>query len=195
ARLCGYLSGWGKEHLVPEQVAALDALVKIGGRDAGEAVVAGILQRVFIGPTLGSAVAAAAALAAIVPEKTLLGLLRHDDPHLRVNACRCVRGSASVVALLIDLLDDLHPAVATAAACALGRIGRIEARLHLTRLLDEDATPDIICALAIIADRDDLIQLGRLAQRTPTLVGSVLDALDSSDHPYAAVIAATLQDG
>jgi hypothetical protein len=193
ARLCLRFSGWGKDALVPEQVAALSALTRIGGRAAGDVVVAGIVQSVFIGPTLGPAVAAAAALDAVLPEKTLLRLLRHGDPHLRANACRCVRASPPVTAVLIELLDDLHPAAVQAAACALGRAGRFEARPHLTRLLREEPTPEIIEALALIADKDDIIQLGRLAQRVPVLAPSVLDALESSDHPHAATIASMLQ--
>jgi HEAT repeats len=192
-RLCRRFSGWGKDALVPEQVAALDALTRIGGRSAGEVVVTGIVQSVFIGPTLGPAVVAAAALDTVLPEKTLLRLLRHGDPHLRANACRCVRASPPVTAVLIELLDDLHPAVVAAAACALGRTGRIEGRPHLTRILHEEPTPEIIEALVPIADKDDIIQLGRLAQRVPVLAPRVLNALETSDHPHAAAIASMLQ--
>jgi hypothetical protein len=39
---------------------------------------------------------------------------------------------------MIDLLDDLNQAVARSAACALGQMGRIEARPMLASLLREE---------------------------------------------------------
>ena len=193
ARLCGRFAGWGLGAAVPEQVAALDALSRIGTRGAAASVAEGIARAVFVGPTLGHAVAAAAALEAKLPEDIVLTLLRHDDPRLRANASCCARASPAVLGLLIDLLGDLHPAVHSAAACALGRLGRVEARPLLTRLLHEAPTPEIVWALAGLADEACFILLGRLAQRNPALTGAVIDALEASDHPRAAAIAATLQ--
>jgi HEAT repeat protein len=194
ARLCRRFAAWGGDALVPEQVAALEALARIGGREAASAVAEGIARAVFTGPTLRSAAAAAAALDAVLPEESLLALLRHDDPPVREHACRCARLSSGVTAALVELLDDLHPPVRRAAACALGRIGRIEAKPVLLRLLQESPNPEIIAALAVIADPDCLILLGRLARRVPVLTGAVIDALEASDHPQAAALAAALQD-
>ncbi len=63
----------------------------------------------------------------------------------------------------------------------------------LRRLLDSEPTPEIIGALGIIADEDCLILLRRMAERVPGLADCVLDALEASDHPRAAALAATLQ--
>jgi HEAT repeats len=193
ARLCRRFAGWGSDAAVPEQLAALGALTRIGGRAAAAIVAAGIVKAEFVGPTLAAAVAAAATLDATLPDDTILGLLRHDDRQLRADACHCVRASPAIIAALIELLDDLHPAVVRAAAIALGRLGRIEARPPLTRLLDEEPAPDIIGAFGGIADEAGLILLGRLAQRIPALAGAVLDTLEDVDHPLAASIAAALQ--
>jgi hypothetical protein len=194
AGLCRRFAGWGVDALVPEQVAALEALTRIGGRAAASVIAEGIVRAAFIGPTLGSALAAAAALDAVLPEEKILGLLRHDDPLLRENACRCTRLSPTVTAALVELLDDLHPPVSQAAACALGRLGRVEAKPALLHLLHESPNAEIVAAIVVIADLDCLILLGRLAQRVPVLTGAVIDALESSDHPRAAGIAATLQE-
>lgn len=192
SRLCRRFAGWGGG-AVPEQIAALAALVRIGGRSAAAIVAEGIVKAEFAGRTLAAAVNAAAILEAMLPEETISRLLRHDDPQLRADACRCARASPAVIAALIDLLDDLHPAVAASAAIALGRLGRIEGRPLLRRLLEEAPAPDIIGAFGRIADEAGLILLGRLAQRIPGLAGAVLDTLEELDHPRAAAIAAALQ--
>jgi hypothetical protein len=192
-RLCRRFAGWGRDAAVPEQVAALSALTRIGSRAAAAIVTEGIVKAEFAGPTLAAAVAAAAELDARLPEDSILRLLRHDDPRLRADTCRSAGASPSVIAALIDLLDDLHSTVATSAPIALGRLGRIEARPLLTRLLDEAPAPDIIGAFGGIADEAGLILLGRLAQRIPSLAGAVLDTLEDLDHPRAAAIAAALQ--
>jgi hypothetical protein len=192
-RLCRRFAGWGTAALVPEQVAALHALTQIGGRSAATAVADGIVRGEFIGATLGVAVAAAAALGAVLPEAVVLRLLRHDDPRLRADACRCVRPSPAMMEMLDELLGDLHPEVQVAAACALGMLGRAEARPILARLLQDEPTPEIVAAFAIVADHDGLVQLQRLARCVPALAEAVVDALDACDHPRAAAVSATLQ--
>ncbi len=83
-----------------------------------------------------------------------MALLRHAEPAIRAQACRCVPPHPSVVAILVDLLGDLHPTVATAAACALGHFGHREARPILGQLLREEPTADVISAVVAIADAD-----------------------------------------
>ena len=95
--------------------------------------------------------------------------------------------------LLVDLLDDLHEIVAVAAACALGRAGRIEAQPRLARLLRDDPTADVIDAVSPVADDDCIVQLGRIARTNPVLSGAAVDALDAMDNPRAQAIAATVR--
>jgi hypothetical protein len=193
ALLCRRFVGWGSAAPVAQQVAALAAMVEIGGAPAAGAVATGIARAEFIGATLVEAVSAAAALDAALPEETLLGFLRQDDAKLREAACRCARLTPEIVAGLIELLDDLHPAVMREAACALGRLGRAEGRATLRRLLENEPSPAIVAALGRIADEDCLVLLARLARRVPALADAVIDALEASEHPRAAALLESLQ--
>lgn len=55
--LCQRFAGFGLNRRIPEQEAALDALVMIGGRDARKSVTKMILKGAVQGPSLGTAVA------------------------------------------------------------------------------------------------------------------------------------------
>jgi hypothetical protein len=186
--LCQRFRGFGLEHVVPEQVAALTALAALGGRDAAAAVARIIAHAVVQGPGLASAVSTAAELRASLPADTVTVLLRHAEPTIRADACRCARSQPRVISLLVDLLDDLHGAVASAAACALGHMGRIEARPLLLRLLREDPTEAVIAATVGIADADGIVQLGRIARTRSDLAEAAIDALKDIDDPRSAAI-------
>src|SRR6202048_84980 len=106
--LCRRFAGFGADRIVPEQAAALDALVMISGSDAAQTLVRLIAKRIVQGPCLQQAVALAARVGAKFPLGTIVELLRHDDPQVRADACRCARAWPEAVSLLRDLLDDLH---------------------------------------------------------------------------------------
>jgi hypothetical protein len=186
ARLCRRFSGFGGDCAVPEQVAALEALAMIGGREAAHAVARLITKSAVQGPALKIAVAAAAQLRSDLPPEVVLAVLRHADPEVRVSACRCVRMWPRVVPLLLDLLDDSHGEVRVAAACALGRLGRREALPALTGYLERAPSPDVIEAVTAIADEDCVVLLARLARTMPDLADTALEALEMIDHPRAA---------
>lgn len=190
--LCRRFKGFGLHHPVPEQVAAVTGLAACGGRDAAAAVARMIVDGVVQGPGLASAVAAAAELRVRLPAETMKVLLRHAEPAIRADACRCAQPQSQVISLLTDLLNDLHDAVASAAACALGRMGRIEARPLLRRLLRENPTAAVIAATAEIADSDDIVQLGRIARTRPDLAEVAIDALKDLDDPRAEAIIAAI---
>ena len=85
---CRRFAGFGVQHALPEQVAALDALAVIGGQEAARSV-ARIIGRGWVqGPTLATAVAAAARLRSQLPTDIVSALLRHADPAIRRDACR-----------------------------------------------------------------------------------------------------------
>lgn len=191
--LCRRFKGFGRDVAVAEQIRSLAALARIGGREAAEMVGRMIAEDVVQGPGLPAAVAVAAALGSRLPVAVALACLRHPDPAVRADACRLARSSAEAVAVLIDLLDDLHDDVTAAAACTLGRLGRDEARPRLIRLLANSPSPEAIDAFARIADDDGIILLGRLANSHPDLAGAVLVALDASDLPRAASVAASVR--
>ena len=185
-RLCQRFAGFGLAQPVPEQVAALDALAEIGGPEAVEAVVRIIIKGLVQGPTVGAAIAAAARLGASLPADTVLPLLRHSDPRARADACRCARFRPDIAAVLSDLLQDLHQEVADQAACALGRMGRDEARPALLRLLRDAPTADVIDAVIDVADEDVVVLLGRIVRAGTDLSERARDALSVIVHPLAA---------
>jgi len=141
--LCRRFAGFGADRIVPEQAAALDAIVLIGGSDAAQTLARLIAQRVVQGPCLRQAVAAAARLAARLRPGTVMDLLRRDELQIRADACRCTLRSEEAIPLLRELLDDLHRDVRIAAACALGRMGRSEVRGLLLGYLREEILDEL----------------------------------------------------
>lgn len=188
-RLCRRLTGFGADRVVPEQAAVLEALAAIGGEGARHAVVRLLVERIVQGPTLAIALNAAARLGASLPPPRLTELLRDAQPSVRAGACRCVRSATAHLGLLTELLDDLHGDVASAAAIALGRAGRVEARSALTALLLRQASREVIEALAPIANQEVIVVLGRIARTTPAFRQPVLDVLEQIDDPRAATVA------
>ena len=188
-RLCRRLKGFGRDQPLREQMAALDGLCMIGGRDAAAAVARILVDHVVDDPGLQRAVAAAASLGARLPASLVAVLLRHPEPQVRADACRCARGGAEVVRLMIELLSDLNLPVAREAACALGRLGRDEAHSALTNLLRTEPTPVVIEAIAAVADDDDQVLLGRIGCTRPDLAPAIIAALETMETPRAASIA------
>jgi hypothetical protein len=191
--LCRRFAGFGVDRVVPEQAAALQALAMVGGRDAAQVVSQMIVRGVVQGPTLKLAVSAAARLGSALPVDVLRFLLEHADPGIRADACRCARRRPELIAVMIDLLDDLNRAVARSAACALGQMGRIEALSMLARLLREEPSEEVIDAVSPIADEECMVLLGRIARSAPPLSDVALDTLEGIDHPRASAIAAAIR--
>jgi hypothetical protein len=190
--LCHRLTGFGRDSPVPEQVAALRALAAIGGGAAVKAIGRILARGAVQGPTLIVATEAAARLKIGLPPHLAAMLLRHAEPEVRANACRCARAHAETIAVLIDLLDDLNQKVRVAAACALGRTGRLEARPLLKRLLREAPSREAIGAAAAVADEECCVMLGRIARDLPELAAEAIDALNSLDDQFAQRIIAGL---
>jgi HEAT repeat protein len=185
AHYCRRFAGFGTQHTLPEQVAALDALAAIGGPDAANAVSRIIGSGWVQGPTLANAAAAAAQLRSRLPTGTVLALLRHANPAIRADACRLARPGTDIVPTLVDLLGDLHGDVSTAAACALGRMGHAEARPVLKRALRQAPSVPVIEAVPPIADEECIVLLGRIAGAMPDMAAAALDAIEAIDHPVA----------
>jgi HEAT repeat protein len=191
--LCNSFAGFGVDREVPEQAAALEALAAIGGPDASRSVAQMIAKGVVQGPTLAVGVAAASRLGAIFSPDIAMLLLRHSNPSVRASACACVRPGRDIVATLIELLRDLDHEVSTAAACALGRMGRIEARGQLKRYLNERPSPRTIEAVAGVADEEAIVFLARIGRARRELASSVLCALDEIDHARATAATSALK--
>jgi hypothetical protein len=190
--LCRRFIGFGLKEVIPEQAAALEALAMIGGRDAAAAVARIICQDAVQGPGLTTALSAAVRLGSQLPREVALPLLAHDDPDVRALACRFVRDWPEATPILVDLLGDLRIDVATAAACALGRLGRAEGKRMLVRLLATAPTPEVIDAVTGVADEDCMTLIARAGQHRPELVGAARNALERIDHPRAVRLLASL---
>jgi hypothetical protein len=166
----------------------------IGGRDAAQALTRVIAKGAVLGPALRMAMAAAVRLGSDLPAGTVLVLLRHADPAVRADACRCVRVWPEAVPVLFDLLDEPPTNVRAAAACALGRLGRREVLPVLVELLRHAPSPEVIEAVTPIADEDCVVLLARLVRAKSDLTDAALDALEAIDHPRAAQLLKALQE-
>jgi len=190
--LCRRLTGFGVDRAVPEQVAALEALASIGGPEAARAVARLIAAGAVQGPTLKTAVSAAARLCSDLPSGIVLEWLHHADPTIRADACWCVRVWPEAVPRLLDLLADPNRNVRIAAACALGRLGRREALADLRDLLRRAPSVEAIDAVTAVADEDAVVLLARIARTRPDLALPARDALEAIDHPRAAQLLESL---
>jgi HEAT repeat protein len=188
--LCQRFHGFGVEQAIPEQTAALGALARIGGSEAARAVRRIIVKRIVQGPGLNNALEAAAKLGVGLPGNAVVSLLRHETPEIRAGGCRCARRSPAAIPVLAELLDDADRAVAMEAACALGRMGRTEARPTLLRLLQVAPSAAVIDSISAVADEECLVILGRIARKRPDLADAALAALDSVGSARAVKIAA-----
>jgi hypothetical protein len=193
--LCRRFRGFGLHRPVPEQIASLQALAALGGTDAVAAVRRLVATAVVQGPGLCEAVRAAASLRCRLPEDAALVLLRHADPAVRAPVCRCVPNTRRVVDVLLELLGDLHEPVAMAAACALGRIGRAEARPAMLQLLRRAPCVEVIEAVTQLADEEVVVLLGRIARSHTTLREAALAALEDIDTPRSAAVLASVRVG
>jgi hypothetical protein len=191
-QLCLRFAGFGLERAVPEQVAALQALDLIGGPESAQAVARLLTRGIVQGPTRKLAVGIAARLDSALPAKTVLALLQDADPTVRADACRCAEGWPAAISVLLDLTEDNDGTVKNSAFCALGRLGRREARPALARLLREAPSLEIIDAIPQIADEDCIIVLGRIVRTRPALADAARDALERIDHPRARQVLAAL---
>jgi hypothetical protein len=190
--LCRRHAGFGAFRPIPEQIAALNALHAIGTREAA-LVVAEAIEREWVeGPGLAVATRCAGRLHANLSAETVAKLLQHHDPNVRAAACACARPLPLIIALLGELMADLHRPVAEAAACALGRFGRIEARPMLTALLERAPSEEVIEAACEVADETSMVLLGRIARSESKLAPTALAALAGIDHPRAAKIRAAV---
>jgi HEAT repeat protein len=192
--LCRRFTGFGVERSVPEQVAALEGLAKIGGRDAADAVAQIVERGTVQGPTLRIAVNVAAQLHSALSATALLSLLQNPDPLIRADTCRCARPLPDIADRLVILLNDVDQTVARSAACALGHMGRIEARPMIKNLLRSTPSVEAIDAAASIADDECVVLLGRIARAGMGLAGAALNALESIDDPRAAKIVAAVHN-
>jgi hypothetical protein len=78
-KLCRRPTGFGANRLIPQQLAALEALADIGGEAARQVVARLVAQRIVQGPTLAAALNAAARLGSSLPPARLGEFLNDHD--------------------------------------------------------------------------------------------------------------------
>jgi len=185
---CRRFAGFGFDEPVPEQRAAVLALGAIRGRAAGDAVRRLIERREIVGPTLTTAVGVAAALGVRLSAPIVLECLESPVADIRAAACRCAGPDAAVLNRLEDLLEDLHPDVQAGAAIALGRMGKTSARPVLLRLLRNEPSADALDAIAVVADEDSVVLMGRVMRERPELSEMARQVLEEIEHPLATLV-------
>ena len=188
AALIRRFKGFETRRPIAEQTEALAALVAIGGVDAAGVLKSAIERGEFNRANLGAALAAAARLGLRLEPRVVEAALAHDEAAIRLAACSFVSARPSLIALLVQRLSDEDESVRTAAACALGELGRIEARPMLMGLLQTSPSAAVIEAAVNVADEALVVQLGKLARAQDRFRGPVVQALEDCDLPLAATL-------
>jgi hypothetical protein len=186
AALIRRFKGFETRGTIIEQTEALAALVAIGGAEAAAVVKSAIERGEFNLANLGTALAAAARLGVRLEPRVVEAALGHDDAEIRLAACAFASARPSLIALLVERLGDQDKRVAIAAACALGDIGRVEARPVLMAALKTSPSVAVIGSAANVADEALLVQLGKLAREADRFHDAVVEALDDCDSALAA---------
>ena len=182
-------SGFGIEKPLPEQLAVVDTLARLGGAEARSALRRIVLSKGLPASLLPAALRAAESARLALPAPFVAPLLDHEDAAMR-GAAFALAASANVPA------DRLHACLFArsaadrrAAAVALGLRGDSRARQPLCDELERSPSTEIIEAVAAVWDDDAIVRLGRCARRHPRLAGAVLDALRDIGSPRAKVVA------
>ncbi len=182
-------SGFGIEKPLPEQLAVVDTLARLGGAEARSALRRLVLWKGLPASLLPTALQTAASAGLALPAPFVGPLLDHEDAAVR-GAAFALAASAHVPA------DRLHACLFArsaadrrAAAVALGLRGDSRARQPLFDELERAPSTEIIEAVAAVWDDDAIVRLGRCARRHPGLSGAVLDALRDIGSPRAEVVA------
>ena len=192
-RLWRRFAGFGQDRLLPEQVAVVETLAKIGTASARE-----LLDGIVTAPELPyillpTALRAALAVSLRLPGTFTGPLLAHGDPEIREFAIwLCALGRPEFEGLEACLADT-QPAVRRAAAIVLGGFGRDRAKAVLLAELARHPTGDVVDALATIADDDIVVHLGRCAEAHPELAGRIAAELEEMRIPRSLKIANRLR--
>ena len=153
-------AGFGQDRLLPEQVAVVETLAKIGTAAAREMLAGIVMAPELPSVLLPRALRSALAVSLRLPGKFTGPLLAHGDPEIREFAIRLSALGKPEFEGLEACLADTQPAVRRAAAIVLGGFGRDRAKAVLLAELARHPTGDVVDALATIADDDIVVHLG-----------------------------------
>lgn len=188
AGLIRRFKGFETRRPIIEQTEAVAALVAIGGPEAAAVLRSAIEHGEFNRANLGAALRAAAGLSIRLEPSVVEAALGHDEAEIRLAACAFVSARPGVIAHLLERLGDADERVKIAAACALGDLGRIEARPVLLGLLRTSPSVAIIEAAVGVADEAMIVQLGKLAREQDRFRDSVVQALEDCELEMASKV-------
>ena len=192
-RLWRRFAGFGQDRPLPEQVAVVETLAKIGTAAARE-MLAGIVTAPDLPSVLQpKALRAALAVSLRLPATFTGPLLVHGDPEIREFAIRLCAFGRPEFEGLEACLADTQPAVRRAAAMVLGGFGRYRAKANLLAELERQLDGDVVDALATIADDDIVVHLGRCAEAHPELAGRIAAELEEMQTPRSLKIASRIR--
>ena len=192
-RLWRRFAGFGQDRLLPEQVAVIETLAKIGTAAARE-LLAGIVTAPDLSfPLLPTALRAALAVSLRLPATFTGPLLAHGNPEIREFAIRLSAFGRPEFEGLEACLADTHAAVRRAAAIVLGGFGWNRAKAVLLAELARHPDGDVVDALAGIADDDIVVHLGRCAGMHPELAGRIASELEEMQTPRSLKIASRIR--
>lgn len=186
-------AGFGLEHPVTEQTAALEALAMLRTKSARDLLVTIVTAPDFPPPLLPLALSSARALSLRLPGEFIGTLLDHSDPGVREAAFALSWSGKPDIERLLAGLDDSQPAVRLSAAIALGKRGHRAAKATLLLGLQGNPTSEIILALSAIADDEILVHLGRCADAHPAFADGIAKELEEIETPRSLKIAGRIR--
>ena len=185
--------GFGIRVPFPQQRAVLNTLGKLEGEAARAGLKGIVLSKGLPAPLLPDALRAAADAGLALPAAYIAPLLGHGNAAVREPAfVLAVRAGVPSDRLRNGLADPSEP-IRRSAAVALGNRGYAGAMTPLIGELARNPSAEVIEALAMIADDDVIVHLGRCAERHPALADTVVEILNDMEGARAERLARRLE--
>ncbi len=188
-------AGYGIGAPLVEQRAVLGALAQLECGAAQTTLKGIVLCAVLPASLLPCALRATADAGLALPATFVAPLLGHEDVAVREPAFALALKAGVRSDLLRDRLGDASASVRRSAALAMGKRGDAGAREALIGELGRNPSSEVIEALALVADDDVVVHLGRCAARHPALAGTVLGILRDMECVRAERLAGRLEAG
>jgi hypothetical protein len=181
--------GFGATRPMREQLVVLALAESIGDRGFLQDVLARGPMNTCLEPQL---LLAAAACGLALPTPIVAGGLTHLNPDIRrASAQLAIRSNVAVEMLVHALRDPARP-VRREAAIALADAGEASATASLLLEMRLDPSRAGLEALGFVANEDAVIGLGQIARLHPNWCSTIIEVLETLDHPKAARVVAGL---
>jgi hypothetical protein len=181
--------GFGATRPLREQLVVLTLAASMGDRRFLQDLLARGPVNACLEPNL---LLAAAACGLALPSPIVSGGLTHGNPHVRRAAAQLAMRSNVAVELLVHCLRDPARPVRREAAIALADAGETIATASLLMEMRIQPSRAGLQALGFVANEDAVIGLGQIARLHPDWCLTVIEVLETLDHPKAARVVAGL---